>query len=354
MKTSFSRIDAPSRRVVGESALFAGSQSVRLLFPAERVERVYNLRNGELYQEGIDYAHVPGTDTLLRLPFSRMPHLSKEEMTPAKDAPGITCFPARGANAIPDLYSENGALIFDNNSRFAATQVLVDYTATAVEELQPQPQFPGRLPRVKELLKNKGAVKIVSLGDSITEGYNASNYTRIQPFQPPYAELVPMMLSEATGASVTCKNLGVDGSTSTHAVQVPQRWAGEKPELLTVAYGMNDFSKRNLTGYLSNLREIIRIAREARADTEILLIASMPGNPKWKCTPEGSAREFAAALREMVLGLDEHISMADQDALVEKLFERKGFYDLTGNGVNHPNDFLHVLLAENICNCILA
>ena len=33
---------------------------------------------------------------------------------------------------------------------------------------------------------------------------------------------------------------------------------------------------------------------------------------------------------------------------VEALLKRKRFYDLTGNGVNHPNDFGHCVYAQSL------
>jgi hypothetical protein len=40
------------------------------------------------------------------------------------------------------------------------------------------------------------------------------------------------------------------------------------------------------------------------------------------------------------------IAVADVTSLWTKALERKTFYDLTGNGVNHPNDFGHRLYAH--------
>ena len=32
----------------------------------------------------------------------------------------------------------------------------------------------------------------------------------------------------------------------------------------------------------------------------------------------------------------------------DALLKRKSFYDLTGNGVNHPNDFGHMVYAQTL------
>lgn len=40
------------------------------------------------------------------------------------------------------------------------------------------------------------------------------------------------------------------------------------------------------------------------------------------------------------------MAVADVTTLWVELLKRKGFHDLTGNGLNHPNDFGHQVYSE--------
>jgi hypothetical protein len=42
------------------------------------------------------------------------------------------------------------------------------------------------------------------------------------------------------------------------------------------------------------------------------------------------------------------IVLADMTSMWDALLKRKSFYDLTGNGVNHPNDFGHMVYAQTL------
>jgi acyl-CoA thioesterase I len=46
--------------------------------------------------------------------------------------------------------------------------------------------------------------------------------------------------------------------------------------------------------------------------------------------------------------LDDVVVLADVTTLWTQLLARKSYYDVTGNGLNHPNDFGHRLYAQVI------
>ena len=72
------------------------------------------------------------------------------------------------------------------------------------------------LPLSLEKLNTSKSFKVVTLGDSITEGYNASGFAKTQAprNQPPYAEGFARLLDQAFPAKVTLSNLGVAGRTA--------------------------------------------------------------------------------------------------------------------------------------------
>lgn len=83
-------------------------------------------------------------------------------------------------------------------------------------------------------------------------------------------------------------------------------------------------------------------------ECEVILVSSMTGHPNWQLTRPGRDFEFADALRDFCAGSDPSIALADVQKVWKKLLERKDFYDLSGNGVNHPNDYGHRVYASVI------
>ena len=82
---------------------------------------------------------------------------------------------------------------------------------------------------------------------------------------------------------------------------------------------------------------------QAQRETEFILVATMLANRDWTTLHH----EFFVPYREALAGLCRPgIALADLTSIWGFLLERKKDWDLTGNGVNHPNDFGHRLYAQ--------
>jgi acyl-CoA thioesterase-1 len=65
---------------------------------------------------------------------------------------------------------------------------------------------------------------------------------------------------------------------------------------------------------------------------------------------EGRILEY----RDGLAGLcDDGVVIADVTSLWSALLARKSQYDLSGNGINHPNDFGHRLYAQTILGLLV-
>jgi lysophospholipase L1-like esterase len=119
----------------------------------------------------------------------------------------------------------------------------------------------------------------------------------------------------------------------------------EKPHLIIVAYGMNDVGRKDPPWFLGQTKTIIERVQAANPDTEILLVSPMLGNKEWVHTP----REMFAQYRDQLQSLVARgVALADVTAVWDLMLAHKGDFDLTGNGLNHPNDFGHRLYAQAI------
>ena len=320
--------------VSGETGMFLGRNVVKLLFPAEKILKVYNSTLDTVYEAGKDFTHEPGSDLLYVTTGTSMPVLPEEALFPPPEKSIL--FPDPDANAItggPD--GKN--LIFSRKNFFAANQVEIDYQAVCGTVFPDNPTLrEGQLPRFTSLLKAGKNVRITLIGDSISFGSNSTGRMECPPFAPPYIETVAAGLEQRFGGKVEVRNSAIGGTGCRQAFDIEDTWLDQACDLLIIAYGMNDFAHMSAEDYKATLQKIMDKMHAAHPETEFLLVTSMTGNPIWRNTPAGPDVEFARELKTLA---SETVAVADVRTFWVKLLERKDFYDLTGNGVNHPNDF---------------
>lgn len=206
------------------------------------------------------------------------------------------------------------------------------------------PKFdPKALPRSIGKLLNKQPLSIVVLGDSISSGCNASGWAEGAPFQPPYPELLRRYLETRCQGKVTVQNLSVGGTDTRWALTMIDKVVEPKPDLVIVAFGMNDSAGRSAKEYQANTEAVMDKIREWLPDVEFILVASMLGNRDWTRLKQ----ELFPQYRDALAGLCRPgVAVADLTAIWTGFLELKRDWDQTGNGVNHPNDFGHRVYAQ--------
>jgi len=126
-------------------------------------------------------------------------------------------------------------------------------------------------------------------------------------------------------------------------VSVASELAKERPDLTLIAFGLNEMSRRDPCGYQANVRTIMETIRQDNPQAEFILVSPLPGNREWHFTPP----EMASAYRDALAALcGPGVAMADVTGIAGEILRRKSYYDLTANGVNHPNDYGHRLYAQ--------
>jgi lysophospholipase L1-like esterase len=118
-----------------------------------------------------------------------------------------------------------------------------------------------------------------------------------------------------------------------------------KPQLMIVAFGMNDASGRPAAEYQANIDKLIKSVRERSPECEFILVAPMLGNRNWVALKPELFPAYRDKLKELT---GPGIALADLTSIWEVFLERKQDWDQTGNGVNHPNDFGHRVYAQVI------
>ena len=328
--------------VQGESVVFVEREAglppaADLLFRPESPVELWSPTTGEVFEEGRDFTVDARRRQLAWMEGSRVPH-----------TPLGAVFPPRGQGALPHRNGRND-LYCAAWRPFHDMQLAVSYAHSGDrwEDLSGYVPAPAEetLPRTLGRLRAGAAVHVVVLGDSISVGADASGWWGdIPPCQPPYPEMLADGLRAAYGADVRLTNLSVGGTTAAWGVEQAGRVAKLAPDLAIVAFGMNDQAAGVSPGeYGEHLRSILDSVSAASPGTEFILVASMPSSPEWENT---SLSRFSAYAREVRALQGAGRAAADLTTIWTALLARKPFFSLTGNGVNHPNDFGHRIQAQ--------
>ena len=200
-------------------------------------------------------------------------------------------------------------------------------------------------PRTRGLLEHGKPLVIGVAGDSISEGYNASGFVGAAPFQLPYAPLVASALEREYGSSIALHNCAVAGWTSDHAVHDVDRLVAPNPDLVIVAFGMNDAGYAEPAHYAANIAAIRSDVQRTVPKAEFLLVSPMLPNPDWDYPVLARFAAYRDALAQMS---GSGTALADLTTVWTRMLRRKSWFDLAGNGFNHPNDFGHRLYARFI------
>ena len=329
--------------VDGESVLFlkdpaTGEAKAQLLFPVLDILHVtravdWRVPGGMTFEAGRDYLVKAGSREITLPKDSRIPSFTPDQLRR----------PAGSQKHKLTHRDGNGEILFAAGAEYHQMQVCISYRHAS----EPWPSAPtfdeNALPKTIQKLNSKETVSIVLLGDSISTGCNASGWANCSPHQPPYQDLLLEHLKETYSPNITLTNLAVGGTSTPWGVTRIPDVVAAKPDLVILAFGMNDSSGRSAEEYKSNTLAMIKAVLETQPQAEFILVATMLGNRDWVTLKHELFPLYRVALQELTAP---GIALADMTSIWTEMLNRKQDWDLTGNGVNHPNDFGHRVYAQ--------
>lgn len=316
--------------IKGEDSLPA--QAPLMYAPTE----IISVRNSALdteYLQGVDYV-IEGN--IIKLTEnSRIKSYEYEDIYPSSytNAGSLRKRVSGGYIYCPEgLFFHNGQLAVTYKHEADATFVGAEYQGDKLASLN------------SKLAKGED-VNVLLYGDSISVGANVSGKTGGAPWLPIYGKYFSTLLSEKTGSKVNFINQSKSGQTSVlGAENASAKISGQNPDLLIIAFGMNDGSFGvSLEDFEASVRSIISTAKSLYPECDIVLISTtLPNEEVYQSDGKtlfmGTHREQPAVLSR--IAQDTGAAFVNVTAIHEKLLENKRFVDMTGNNTNHPNDFL--------------
>ena len=300
---------------------------IPLLYPAKEIVSVRTSNLKTEFQEGVDYALVDGK---LRI-------LEGSSVTTVEHSFYYPTTETENSMKLNKNYGE-GYIYFSEGRAIHDMQIAVTYIHEGTFDGQ-IPAFKGdQLPKTMAKLQNGENLSIAVYGDSISTGANSTGKVNANPNAKPWFDMFAAKLREKYPNSyIALDNFSVGGKKSDWGVEEAAIRVGYGPDLCIIGFGMNDGSaKVPAEDYKQNIQAIMDVVLEANPNCEFVLIATMRANPE-AGNFFGLQLEYLPVLLEME---KEGVVVADMTTFHGDLLQHKRYYDMTGNNVNHPNDFL--------------
>lgn len=339
----------------------------RLLFAPTEILTVVSYDNvnktAVTYKQGEDFSVEGNTISAIS---DQMPFMTDAQLLGKERLAGFDY------SQIPS--TDSGLFLpFTEGSGFIERQIYVTYTYEE-EWTGVKPSFArDKLPKTVEKLSNKKAFELMVFGDSISTGANSTGVINVYPYADSWPNAVHQALEAQYEMEIGFLNKSVGGWTSENAikstesigwvngVQISQKGIGGvleempsyKPDLVILGFGMNDasigISKKTYKLYM---QRIISLIRERNPECEFILLGTMIANPK-ALNQSKNQISYYEKLEELAVE-NEGVACVNIGQMHVEMLERgKKYVDMTGNNVNHPNDFLAAIYSMNILSLLI-
>lgn len=328
-----------------------GRAEGHLLYDALRVISVKDATLKTEYKEGVDY--VVNGDTITLPEGSSIP-VFRDEWAKGNNVPSQ--YPLGNAGT---GYQMIGGVIYTETSLIWGNYIHVTYAYDpASVDRTTVKTFGDELYGLSQKLAKKETIKMTVFGDSISEGCSSSEKWNHDPQCPPYASLLKEGIEILGGVTVELSNPSVGGKDSVWAAEEEQvsLISAQAPDLLVLAFGTND-TYVNVEGgvYRRNLKKVISAAKAVNSECQIILIAPFPSNPETKTDEEqemlvNELKKLSTEDAKNEKWMD--VCLVDMYHAVRPMLEKKKYYEIGANNINHPNDFIHRFYAMNLLSAI--
>lgn len=232
-----------------------------------------------------------------------------------------------------EAYHIEGCLLIDPRY-LRELQILAEYTTTGAALKIVSDKI--CLPETKRLLNEEKKLKIALFGDSISNAANSSFEMGFSGFTHWITPVIEYMQNES-GTDVEFINVSRSGYGTEWALEaVEEKLGKEHVDLTIIAFGMNDGSAdMSMETFVQNVSELMERIKQYNSKTEFVLVATPIPNADCKAVYKEQAR-YIDGLRALE---GKGVSVVNMTEAFTWLLKRKRYCEISGNNLNHPNDF---------------
>ncbi|MBQ0032717.1 MAG: SGNH/GDSL hydrolase family protein [bacterium] len=324
--------------MANESVAFMGTvDAASLMYQADEILSVWSSDLKTEFVRDVDWTFDATTHRIKPTTATRIPYYTEAEYYPESGTVGGNVF---DCNVPGRKY-----VLFGEGTTMHRKQVWVTYRhADAWSGPNPRNEAAAFAPLLDELQGYTGG-NILFFGDSITAGGNSSGEVGFEPFVPGWPRQVFAAITNFTGnLRLKYVNTAVGGMTSHWGVStVQENVVAYAPKFVAIAFGMNDGDAT--ANYTNRIATIVRAVHAGCPDASVLLVSPMVPNAEATIFASKAALfpQYETALAGLVDDFHAQgfarIGLANVTTMHRAVLEKKRFRDMTGNNVNHCNDF---------------
>ena len=320
--------------MTNETVLFMGTDDAApLMYRADEILSVTSFDLKTNYVEGVDWTFDRESHTIRPTANTRMPYYTEAEW-----------YPSSGRFACN--LSGKAYVFFSEGSTISLHQVCVTYRhSDAWTGPAPRDDSAAFAPTLSAFTARPGGGKALFYGDSITTGGNSSGTIGFEPRIPSWPEQVHAGIVEATGNSgIAYVNTAVGGKNTQWGLDnVQERVIAHAPDFVLIAFGMND--TLSAADYSAKHEAMVNAIHAALPNAAVMLVSPMVPNleatsfvSRGTLFPQYEQALVALVAKFRAAGFS-RIGCANVNTMHAAVLAKKRFRDMTGNNVNHCNDF---------------
>ena len=326
-----------------------GSVTAKLAFKPTRIIAVEDNSLTVVFEEGKDYTWDGETNTLVWVEGSSIPFFTKNDIEGKReDGTQVDAYPA---------FDELGRSRF-GNALYCVSEFLYSRQIAVTYEYEygswdgyVAPYQGDTIPKTMAKLKAGEETTVFFYGDSIFTGCDSSAMYNRAPNQESFPAFTKQVLEATYGGRVKLYNPSVGGQNSVWGKDNAKELVCDRaqPDLVVIGFGMNDGDKQGRST-ARNVEKIITNIREVYPDCEFIVVACMVPNATagFLSTQDQLPKAYADLAEKL-----EGVAFVDMFTPHAKLLEQKDFISMSGNNINHPNDWLIRVYAMQILSALV-
>ena len=329
--------------VYNETVMLVGKGDYApLLYPATEILSVRSYDLQTEYVRGVDYEYDEDLGAIIRAT-DAIPYIPTEVYYPSQATEGKT---------FRCTVDGKPYIAFAEGSYFSSKQLAITYRHTGqVRVEKPTCQKEAFSSTLEKLQKNE-PVKILFYGDSITVGANSSGFVDYAPHADTWTKMVFNSLVQKYGATnAEYVNTAVGGWTSQNAIDnLEEKALAHNADAVFIGFGMND-GGLSPSAHAAQIKKIIDSMKAVNPNVEICLVSTMLPNKEvygFYRNQYAFEEEYKKLIAEYREKGDTKICLAPVTSMHQAILKKKRYYDMTGNNVNHPNDFMARVYAQTV------